>query len=347
MNIKIDGREYTANTGDTILTACANVGIHIPTLCYEKRIGAIASCRVCLVEVAGFNNLVTACNTPVTDGMQISTNNPRVLNARKTVLELILSDHRTDCLKCVRADNCRLKKAATAAGCNAERFARNREFAVNDADNSYIRRNNDKCILCGRCVRVCSRNQAVGVLAVNGRGFDAHIGCAFEKPLGDVPCISCGQCLVNCPTAALVEVDRLDLLKQKIADPDTHVVISTAPSVRVALGEGFGMPTGTDTTGKMVAALRMLGFDRVFDLDLAADFTIMEEGTEFLKRLETLKAKPQSSAAVPYAMSAPCSPWSGHLTPCPWSQRRENRGSAWWVKSCSNTIRTPTTGPLK
>ena len=285
MNIIIDGKAHQAQAGESILVACANAGINIPTLCYSKSIGVIGSCRVCVVQVKGYRNLVTACNTPVCEGMEISTNTTRVLDARKTVLELLLSDHRLDCLKCVRSSDCRLKRASENAGCNAERFTRNKKFTENDEGNSYIRRNNDKCILCGRCVRVCKNTQEVSVLAVNGRGFDSYIGCAWGKPLETVPCISCGQCLVNCPTAALVEVDRLDLLKQKLNDPDIKVVIATAPSTRVAIGEGFGFEAGKDCTGKMVSALKKLGFHRVFDLNLAADFTIMEEATEFLKRL--------------------------------------------------------------
>jgi len=290
MKIIIDGKQYEANEGDSILVACGRQGINIPTLCYSKSIGVIASCRVCLVEVKGWNNLVTACNTPVTEGMEINTNNARVVDARRTVLELLLADHRLDCLKCVRSGDCRLKAVATAAGCNAERFARDKEFTHQDMTDKYVRRNNDKCILCGRCTRVCKTNQQVGVLAVNGRGFDAHIGCAWDSHLENVPCISCGQCVVNCPTAALVEVDRTKELKAKLNDPNIHVVIATAPSVRVAMGEDFGLPTGTNVEGKMVTALKRLGFDRVFDLDLAADFTIMEEGTEFLKRMNDPKA---------------------------------------------------------
>ena len=291
MKIKINGTEYRAKPGETILTSCANVGIKIPTLCYAKNIGMIGSCRVCAVEVKGSRNLVTACNTPVSDKMEIITDSPRVLNARKTVLELLASDHQWECTHCVRTDDCRLKKACSDANCDTKKFTRNKEFYTQDEENRYIRRNNNKCILCGRCVRVCSQNQQVGVLAVNKRGFDAHIGCAWNRPLGDVPCISCGQCVVNCPTGALYEVDRLAELKQKLNDPNMHVVVATAPSVRVALGDGWKMKSGENVTGQMVTALKMLGFDKVFDLDLGADFTIMEEAAEFVKRLSNPDAK--------------------------------------------------------
>jgi len=291
MKIKIDGKQYDVNAGESILAACKSVGIIVPSLCYSKSVGAIGSCRVCLVEVKGIRNLVTACNTTISENMEITTTSPRVLKARRTVLELTLSDHNVDCLRCPRTSDCRLKLASEDSACNSKRFERNKEFTAQDEGMSYIRRYNDKCILCGRCVRVCSIAQEVGVLAVNGRGFNSEIGCSWDKPLETVPCITCGQCVANCPTAALVEVDNLPLLKKKLADPGIHVVIATAPSVRVALGDGFGMKKGENVEGKMVAALKRMGFDRVFDLDLAADFTIMEEGTEFLKRLENPAAK--------------------------------------------------------
>jgi len=315
MIIKIDGKEYDVSVGTSILAACQQAGANIPTLCYSKSIGIIASCRVCVVEVKGVRNLVTACNTLATEGMDIITNSPRVQNARKTVLELMLSDHNLNCLKCPRTGDCRLKYTSQDAGCNSERFQRNKELSAQDVNNSYIRRYNDKCILCGRCVRVCAMNQQVGVLAVNGRGFDAEIGCAFNKPLETVPCITCGQCVANCPVAALVEVDNLPLLKEKLADPDTHVVIATAPSVRVALGDGFGMKKGENVEGKMVAALRRVGFDKVFDLDLAADFTIMEEGTEFLKRLEAIDTPDAKKKPLPMLTSC-CPGWMNYALMC-------------------------------
>jgi NADP-reducing hydrogenase subunit HndD len=299
MKIKINGKEYKVKSGATILETCQSIGVDIPNLCYCRNIGAIASCRVCVVEVKGWNNLVTACNTPVTEGMEIRTNTTRVLEARKTVLELLLSDHQLDCLKCPRTSDCRLKLAAEDAGANAERFLRNKEFVNVDTNNDYIKRNPNKCILCGRCTRMCSASQQVGVLSTNGRGFNSRIGVAFDKSLESVPCITCGQCVANCPTAALAEIDNLDLLKQKLNDPNLHVVIATAPSTRIAIGEGFNMPTGTDATGKMVASLRRLGFDRVFDLNLAADFTIMEEGTEFLSRLACNKNLPMLTSCCP------------------------------------------------
>jgi NADP-reducing hydrogenase subunit HndD len=299
MNIKINGMDYEVDPGLSILAAAMNVGISIPSLCYSKSVGVIASCRACVVEVKGSRGLVTACNTIVSDGMEITTNSERVLQARKTVLELLLSDHELNCLKCKRSFDCRLKLVSEDAQCNPDHFERNKKFIEVDKSNSYIKRNPNKCIMCGRCVRVCAGAQQVGVLSVNDRGFNAHIGCAFDKSMETVPCVTCGQCVVNCPTGALCEVDQLDLLKEKLNDPDVHVVIATAPSVRVSMGEGFNMRTGENVAGKIVSAMKLVGFDKVFDLDLGADFTIMEESTEFLKRLESGGKLPMLTSCCP------------------------------------------------
>ncbi|MCL2756192.1 MAG: [FeFe] hydrogenase, group A [Firmicutes bacterium] len=321
MKIKIDGKEYKVKGEKTILEVCADVGINIPNLCYSKNLGLLSSCRVCVVEVEGRWNLVPACGEIVRAGMVINTNSPRVINARKTILELLLSDHELKCISCSRTTDCRLKLASEAAQCDAERFqsnphridgathgspphtAKSADVGRLDKANNYVRRNPNKCILCGRCVKVCAEHQEVGVLAVNGRGFDAHIGVAWGNELGSVPCITCGQCVVNCPTAALEEtsaprelegqerntnVEEIKFLREKLGDKGTHVIVATAPSTRVAIGEAFGLPSGTNAEGKMVAVLKRLGFDRVFDLNLAADFTIMEEGTELLKRLHKM-----------------------------------------------------------
>lgn len=299
MQITINQRNYTVAPDQTILAACAQVGIQIPTLCYEKSLGAIASCRVCVVEVVGRPGLVTACNTQITDGMQIITNSPRVHQARKTVLELLLSDHRLHCLSCARADDCRLKRFAALYDADKSHFAPSKKFTPVRVDQKHIIRDNAKCIKCGRCVRVCQDYQQVGVLGTCGRGFDGEIGCAFGDGLDTTKCISCGQCVAHCPTGALIENSDLPQLLAKLNDPHAHCIVATAPSVRVALGEGFGLAPGTNVQGKMVAALRRLGFAKVFDLDFAADLTIMQEGAELLERLHTGKNLPQFTSCCP------------------------------------------------
>lgn len=299
MKVTINQQDYTFEQPQTILQACTAVGIQIPTLCYEKSIGAIASCRVCVVKVVGRRGLVTACNTPIVDGMQIITNDQQVNQARKTILELLLADHRLDCLSCARADDCRLKRFATQYGAEKNAYQPSRPLTPIAKDQKHIVRDNSKCIRCGRCVKVCHDMQQVGVLGTLGRGFDGEIGCAFGQGLDTTKCISCGQCVANCPTGALVENSNLPLLMQKLNDPQIHCIIATAPSVRVAIGEGFGLPSGTNVQGKMVAALRRAGFDKVFDLDFGADLTVMQEGAELLERLRSGKNLPQFTSCCP------------------------------------------------
>ena len=299
MKITINQQPYEFKTPQTILSACHAVGIQIPSLCYEKSIGAIASCRVCVVKVVGRRGLVTACNTQITDGMQIITNDAEVLAARKTTLELLLADHRLHCLSCQRAEDCRLRRFAVQCGADKGAYAQSRPLPAIAKDQKHIVRDNGKCIRCGRCVKVCHDLQGVGVLGTLGRGFDGAIGCAFGEGLDTTACISCGQCVANCPTGALVENSNLPLLLEKLADPNVHCIIATAPSVRVAMGEGWGLPAGTNVQGKMVAALRRAGFDRVFDLDFGADLTIMQEGAELLERLHSGKNLPQFTSCCP------------------------------------------------
>lgn len=299
MKVTINHQTYEFTKPQTILQACAAVGVQIPTLCYEKSIGAIASCRVCVVEVSGRRGLVTACNTPIYDGMEVVTNSPQVNQARKTVLELLLSDHRLACLSCERHEDCRLRRFAEQYGASKNRFAPSKQLAPVAVDAKHIIRDNAKCIKCGRCVRVCKNMQQVGVLGNCGRGFNSEIGCAFGEGLQSTKCISCGQCVANCPTGALIENSDLPKLLAKLNDPELHCIVATAPSVRVALGEGFGLPTGTNVQGKMVAALRKLGFAKVFDLDFAADLTIMQEGHELLERLKTGQNLPQFTSCCP------------------------------------------------
>ena len=299
VNIKINGVSYEVAAGSTILEAAHSVGIEIPTLCYLKEINAIGACRICVVEVKGAKSLVTACVYPVNDGMEITTNSAKVLAARRTNLELLLSTHDQNCLSCVRSTDCELQKLCRDYGVNGQRFTGDREMYAIDDSAPHMIRDNNKCILCRRCVAACKANQAVGVIGPTERGFSTHIACAFEAPLGESPCVSCGQCITVCPTGALTEKDDTGRVWEALHDPDKYVVVQTAPSVRATLGESFGMPIGTNVEGKMVAALRRLGFNAVFDTDTAADFTIMEEATEFVERVKSGGVLPMITSCSP------------------------------------------------
>ena len=299
VNIKINGVSYEVAAGSTILEAAHSVGIEIPTLCYLKEINAIGACRICVVEVKGAKSLVTACVYPVNDGMEITTNSAKVLAARRTNLELLLSTHDQNCLSCVRSTDCELQKLCRDYGVNGQRFTGDREVYAIDDSAPHMIRDNNKCILCRRCVAACKANQAVGVIGPTERGFSTHIACAFEAPLGESPCVSCGQCITVCPTGALTEKDDTGRGGEALHDPDKYVVVQTAPSVRATLGESFGMPIGTNVEGKMVAALRRLGFNAVFDTDTAADFTIMEEATEFVERVKSGGVLPMITSCSP------------------------------------------------
>ena len=286
VNIKINGMPLSVPQGSTILEAARYAGIKIPTLCYLKEINEIAACRICVVEVKGARSLVAACVYPVNEGMEVFTNTPKVQQSRKTTLELILSTHNKKCLSCVRNGSCELQSMCYEFGVDdVDRFEGETPHMEKDETTLHLVRDNDKCILCRRCVAACAQ-QHVGVIGTNARGFDTHIGCAFEQPLSAVACVSCGQCIVNCPTGALSERDQVDEVLAALADESKHVIVQTAPAIRATLGECFGMPVGTNVKGKMVAALRRLGFDKVFDTDFGADLTIMEEAHEFIDRVQ-------------------------------------------------------------
>ena len=300
VNVKINGEQYTVPAGSTILEAARYAGIHIPTLCYLKEINEIGACRICVVEVKGARSLVAACVYPVAEGMEISTSSPRVFEARRKTLELILSTHAKKCLTCVRAGSCELQKLCREFKVDDEEYyaGENIQYEVDDSA-VHMYRDNNKCILCRRCVAACSKLQGIGVIGPNDRGFKTHIGCAFEQNLSEGACVSCGQCIVVCPTGAIAERDNTDEVWKALADPQKHVIVQTAPSIRVTLGEAFNMPIGTNVTGKMVTALRRLGFDKVFDTNFSADLTIMEETKEFLNRVEKGENLPLLTSCCP------------------------------------------------
>ena len=299
VNIKINNMPLSVPKGISILEAARMAGIEIPTLCYLKKINEIGACRICMVEVKGARSLVTACVYPVNEGMEIFTNTERVRKSRKMTLELILSTHDRKCLSCVRSGTCELQQLCKEFGVDDEtRF--DGANPVHEYDDSAIHmiRDNGKCILCRRCVAACQA-QHISVIGVNARGFDTHIGSAFERPLDSVACVSCGQCIVNCPTGAIYEKDDTAKVLEAINDPEKFVVVHTAPSIRVTLGECFGMHIGTNVQGKMVAALRRLGFDKVFDTDFGADLTIVEEANEFLGRVQNGGVLPMITSCSP------------------------------------------------
>ncbi|MCM1362514.1 MAG: NADH-dependent [FeFe] hydrogenase, group A6 [Clostridiales bacterium] len=302
LTVKVNGVEVSVPKGTTVLEAAHIAGIEIPTLCYMKEINEIGACRICVTEVnegRGFR-LVAACVYPCSNNMEILTSTPKVIESRKRTLELILSTHDRKCLSCVRSGNCELQKLAKDYGVEDASVydgAKNEYEIDNSAAHMY--RDNNKCILCRRCVAVCSKTQGIGAIGANERGFKTYIGSAFDMGLGETSCVSCGQCIAVCPVGAISEKDYTKSVLEAIADPDKTVLVQTAPAVRAALGECFGLPIGTNVEGKMVAALRRLGFDKVFDTDFSADLTIMEEANEFIDRVKNGGVLPMITSCSP------------------------------------------------
>ena len=299
VNVKVNGIAVSVPKGSTILEAARAAGVEIPTLCFLKDINEIGACRICVVEATGARGLVTACVYPVAEGMEIQTNTARVQKARKTTLELILSTHEKKCLSCVRSGDCELQKMCKDYGVeDAGKFDGFRPTYALDESVPHLVRDNNKCILCRRCVAACQQ-QFVSVIGANDRGIDTHIACAFEKPLDEVPCVSCGQCVVACPTGALTDNDSTADVWAALADTSKHVIVTTAPTIRATLGECFGLPIGTNVEGKMVAALRRLGFEKVFDTNFGADLTIVEEAHEFVERVQNKGVLPMITSCSP------------------------------------------------
>ena len=304
LNIKINDVDVQVKEGTTILQACEKINIHIPTLCHLDMhslgfVNSEANCRVCMVELAHNHKLVPACNTLVKDKMEIRTDTPRVIRTRRTNIELLLSNHPTDCLVCERNGNCELQDLAVLANIKDIRFKGERKIFEPDTSSFSIIRDPNKCILCKRCETMCTNVQSVGTLTSIDRGFETVVGTQYHKPMIDTNCVFCGQCLSVCPTGALTEVNNVRKVYKALNDEEKVVLVQTAPAVRVALGEEVGMEVGSVVTGKMVTALRKIGFDYVFDTDFAADLTTMEEAYEFVDRFKKQENLPILTSCCP------------------------------------------------
>jgi iron-only hydrogenase group A len=304
--LNINNIPVEVEEGTTILQAAEKVNIKIPTMCYLRNCTPIGACRVCLVEVEGMRDPVASCATPATEGMVVRTNTKLIRDARRTVVELLLSEHDGDCQTCERGDDCELRHLASELGIKKVRYTGEKTAKFIDESTPALVRDSAKCISCRRCVTVCAEVQGVGSIFPQGRGFDSHIGPAFTQKLDDVSCVQCGQCSAVCPVGAISERDEVDDVWKAIEDPNKFVVVQTAPAIRAALGECFEMPPGSLVTGKMVTALRQMGFDAVFDTNFTADLTIIEEGTELLTRLKKALVDGDTSVALP--MFTSCSP---------------------------------------
>lgn len=305
ITLTIDGRDVSVPQGTTILEAARKIDIDIPTLCYLKEINEVGDCRMCLVEIEGVRGYKASCVYPVEEGLNVKTNTKGLIDTKRTILELLLSSHEKKCLTCVRSTNCRLQDLCRRFEIPDLEYEGEMPEADLDDSSACIVRNTAKCILCRRCVNICKKVQGVSAISNMNRGFHAKIGVALGMGMRESTCVGCGQCIIHCPVGALTEKSNVGSLREALADSSKHVVIQTAPSVRAAIGEEFGMPVGSLVTGKMVAALRRLGFDKVFDTDLGADMTIMEEATEFIQRLQKGENLPMitscSSGWITYA----------------------------------------------
>jgi len=299
VNIKINGNQFQVPQGITILDACKRAGIEIPTLCYLEDVAKNSSCGVCLVEVKGARALVRSCTMCVYERIEIATNSLRIRDARKTNVELLLANHPKDCLSCLRNQNCELQSIAADLGVKESRFVRTKKVMPYDLTSPSIMRDPNKCILCGRCISVCTNVQTVNAIGLSGRGIKTKISTYLEKGLGNVACTNCGQCALVCPTAAIVERDDTDNVFEEIMNPDKFVVVQTAPAIRVGIGEALGMEPGSLVTGQMVAGLRRLGFNKVLDTQFTADLTILEEGHELINRITNKGVLPMITSCSP------------------------------------------------